>query len=211
VRNKIILLGVVFLFPQKITPKVNKSNKTKSPPRLRKLDDEQWKQLPFTDKRYDVSNYGRVKSYCYDKDTGRIIKCRNVGGFMVVDLMVNEKRQHFCVHKLTAEMFLPAPSPGQNVVIHLDWNKRNNHYQNLCWVTREESYQRMHDRLAENRKKNGKRVTNSRLESNDIRVLKEMLQKGIKQKLIARLFRISEMQVTRIKRGENWADVVPAS
>lgn len=188
---------------------MKKPIKQQTPPRLRKLEDEQWKPLPFTDKKYEVSNYGRVKSYCYEKEKGRIIKCRNVGGFMVVDLLVNEKRQHFCVHKLTAELFLPMPAPEQNVVIHLDWNKRNNHFSNLCWVTREESYQRMHDRLAENRKINGKRVTNSRLEKDDIKVLKEMLQKGIKQKLIAKLFRISEMQVTRIKRGENWADVAP--
>lgn len=197
--------------PEKKNHKVKKSINQQQVARLRKLDDEVWKALDFTDKKYEISNYGRIKSYCFDKQNGRIIRCRNVGGFMVVDMIVKERRHHFCVHKLTAETFLPPPEEGQTVVIHLDWNKKNNYFKNLCWVSKEESYQRMHARLSENRKKSGKRVTNSRLKNADILVLKEMLQKGVKQKVIAKLFRISEMQVTRIKRGENWADVVPSN
>lgn len=209
-----ILIGFLFnsqtiSLHKKMNQKVNGLTKQQNVSRLRKLDDEIWKPLDFTDKKYEISNYGRIKSYCFDKKNGRIIRCRNVGGFMVVDMIVKEHRHHFCVHKLTAETFLPPPEEGQTVVIHLDWNKKNNYYKNLSWVSKEESYKRMHARLSENRKKSGKRVTNSRLKNADILVLKEMLQKGVKQKVIAKLFRISEMQVTRIKRGENWADVVP--
>ena len=40
---------------------------------LRKLNDEVWRELPFTDKKYEISNYGRVKSYCYDTVHGRIV------------------------------------------------------------------------------------------------------------------------------------------
>ena len=32
---------------------------------------------------------------------------------------------------------------------------------------------------------------------------------SMKGKLIAKMFHISEMQITRIKRGENWKDVKP--
>lgn len=48
---------------------------------------------------------------------------------------------------------------------------------------------------------------NTRLKERDIIQLKMMLQRGIPQVKIAKLFCISEMQVTRIKRGENWGDV----
>ena len=33
------------------------------------------------------------------------------------------------------------------------------------------------------------------------------LKNGIKQNVVAKLFAISEMQVTRIKRNENWAHI----
>ena len=51
------------------------------------------------------------------------------------------------------------------------------------------------------------RVLNSKLKESDVRQLKLMLAKGITQSIIAKMFRISEMQVTRIKRGENWGHI----
>jgi len=35
-----------------------------------------------------------------------------------------------------------------------------------------------------------------------------MLQRGVTQQIIAKMFRISDMQVSRIKRGENWGHVL---
>ena len=176
---------------------------------LRKLDDEIWREIPFTDKKYEVSNYGRVKSYCYDIENGRIVKPGSIKGFLNVSLRVEGKKRSYLVHKLTAEMFLEKETGEESVVIHLDWNKQNNHTNNLRWVTREYSYKRMHEVLQENRRLSGKTVTSSKLKPEDVEVLKGMLQRGIKQNVIAKLFRISEMQVTRIKRNENWADIQP--
>jgi DNA invertase Pin-like site-specific DNA recombinase len=65
----------------------------------------------------------------------------------------------------------------------------------------------MHERLKERRDKLGKQVTSSKLKAEDVALLKSMLDRGIKQKVIAKLFCISEMQVTRIKRNENWAEI----
>ncbi|MBN2167596.1 MAG: HNH endonuclease [Marinilabiliaceae bacterium] len=179
--------------------------------KLRKIEDEEWKELDFTDKKYEISNYGRIKSYCYDKNNGKIVKPGNIKGFFNVSLRVDGKKKSYLVHKLTAEYFVKKESDEQSVVIHIDWNKQNNHYSNLQWVTRDESYKRMHQVLQEARKKAGKVVTSSKLRPNDVRVLKGLLEKGVKQTVIAKLFCISEMQVTRIKRNENWAEVEPAS
>lgn len=178
--------------------------------KLRKIEDEEWKEITFTDKKYEISNYGRIRSFCYDKMKGRIVKPGNIKGFYNVSLRVNGKKRSYLVHKLTAECFLPKDSEEQTVVIHNDWNKQNNHFQNLQWVTRDESYRRMHQVLQDTRKKAGKVVTSSKLRPEDVSVLKGMLEKGVKQSVIARLFCISEMQVTRIKRNENWAEVVPS-
>ncbi len=177
--------------------------------KLRKIEDEVWKELSFTDKKYEISNYGRIKSYCYDHDNGRIVKLGNIKGFFNVSLRVDGKKKSYLVHKLTAEYFVEKTADDQDVVIHLDWNKQNNYYLNLQWVTKVESYKRMHKVLQEARKKAGKVVTSSKLNKQDVAVIKGMLEKGVKQNLIAKMFCVSEMQVSRIARKENWAEIEP--
>jgi len=176
--------------------------------KLRKIDDEEWKKIPFADKDYYVSNYGRVKSFCYDKEKGRILKPGTTKGFHTVTFKSKGKKRTFLVHKLVAEVFVNKPTPTHCIAIHLDWNKRNNHHKNLQWVTKEQSYKRIMPRLQEiNKTKNKGIIRNSKLKPEDVAQLKSMLDKGIRQNVIARLFSISEMQVTRIKRGENWSKV----
>jgi len=176
--------------------------------RLRKIEDERWRKIPWADKHYEVSDYGRIKSYVYNKKDGRIVKPGNIRGFLSVSFRTNGKTKSHLVHKITAELFVDKTAEGQNTVIHLDWNKQNNHYSNLQWVTKEQAYKRMFARIQENRRKSGKKiVTSSKLKPEDVRLLKSMLQRGVKQNIIAKLFSISEMQVTRIKRGENWGEI----
>jgi hypothetical protein len=177
--------------------------------RLRKLEDEVWKEISFTDFKYEVSNYGRVKSFCQDSMNGKILKPSLIGGFKVVSLKFKNKTKHFLIHKLVAEEFILKESADQTVVIHLDWNKSNNYYSNLMWVTKSDSYARMHKRLQDERKKKGKVVTYSKLKPDEVALVKSMLERKVKQKLIAKMFCISEMQVTRIKRGENWKEIFP--
>ncbi len=174
--------------------------------RLRKIDDEQWKKITFADKHYEISNYGRIKSF-NGSEEGKILKCGNVRGFATIGLRVQGKKKQFCVHKLAAEYFIPRDDENQSVVIHKDWNKANNYVRNLQWITPEDSYKRMHKKLKDDQKKNGRTVTNSKLKAEDIILLKRMLKNGIKQNVVAKLFAISEMQVTRIKRNENWAHI----
>ncbi len=178
--------------------------------RLRRLEDEIWIEIIFTDYKYEVSNYGRVKSYCQDSENGKILNASQIGGFKVVSLKFNGKSKHFLVHKLVAEAFVAKDSENQTVVIHLDWNKSNNSYLNLKWSSKSESYKRMHKRLQEERKKKGKVVTYSKLKPDEVALIKSMIERGVKQKLIAKMFCVSEMQITRIKRGENWNEIAPS-
>ena len=177
--------------------------------RLRKLDDELWKEIPFADFKYEVSSYGRVRSFCQNTEEGKILNPSQIGGFRVVSLKTQSKAKHFLVHKLVAELFVEKESNDQTVVIHLDWSKANNHFSNLQWSTKAESYKRMHKRLQEERKKKGKVVTYSKLKPEEVSLIKSMIERGVKQKLIAKMFCVSEMQITRIKRGENWKEVMP--
>lgn len=175
---------------------------------LRKLEDEIWKEIPFADRKYEVSNYGRVKSYCYDKTNGKILRPGLTKGFNTVTFKTNGKKKTFLVHKLVAIVFVSKENENKTIVIHIDWSKLNNHYTNLQWVTKEAAYERIMPRLqAINKIKNKGIVRNSKLKPEDVGILKGMLEKGVKQNVIAKLFSISEMQVTRIKRGENWSKI----
>jgi hypothetical protein len=175
--------------------------------KLRHITDEKWKFIPGTKNLYMISNYGRVKSFCGNPE-GKLLKQSETKGFKTVCIRVDGKRKTVLVHKLTAESFLEK-STDHDMVVHLDWNKGNNNYKNLKWVNRNEGYERILTRLHERNRNNPRKrkVTNSKLEIKDIEVLKSMLERGVKQKVIAQLFCISEMQVSRIKRGENWGQV----
>ena len=170
--------------------------------KLRKIDDENWRVVPDSNNRYQVSNYGRIKSFAYNKKEGQVLKCFVINGFKQVQISSKKINRKFYVHKLVAQIWISKPSDKHNFVTHLDGNLKNNHISNLEWHTRETLTVR-HRELG-----NRKRVIrNSKLNESDIRHLKSMLERGVVQAKIAKLFRISEMQVTRIKRGENWGHV----
>jgi len=176
--------------------------------RLKKIDDEVWKRISYADKHYEASNYGRIKSFCYKKVDGCIIKPGLIKGFLNVSFLSNNKKKSFLVHKIIADLFVPKEFENQNTVIHLDWNKNNNHFTNLQWVTKEEAYSRMFAKIHEKRRNSPEKViTYSKLNNEDVARIKGMLNRGITQNIIAKLFCVSEMQITRIKRGENWAQI----
>ncbi|MCX7987668.1 MAG: NUMOD4 motif-containing HNH endonuclease [Bacteroidales bacterium] len=172
--------------------------------RLRKLVDEEWKEIPNSNGMYFISNYGRVKSFMLDKTKGQILKLHLLQGYYAVTINALSGSKY--VHRMVAETWLKQPSPLHTFVIHLDGNKRNNHVSNLAWATLEEVNARSSE-LMRNKSRNTdkkKLITRAKLKEEDVKIIKSMLQRGITQNVIAKLFKISEMQVTRIKRGENW-------
>ncbi len=177
--------------------------------RLKKLDDEVWLPIPDTANRYEVSNYGRVKSYVNDSVNGKILKCGSVKGFKIVDLKANGKSRRVCVHKLVAEVWHGKPSEQHKYVTHIDSNLNNNHVSNLKWLTDEElrAHYSNYFKIKYNKPSFQRILTKNKISEKDVALLKSMLERGIRQSVIAKLFGISEMQVTRIKRGENWGHV----
>ncbi len=171
---------------------------------LRKIDDEEWLEVPNSNNRYHVSNYGRVKSFSFKKD-GQIMKCPEIKGFKYVKLKINKIQHHYYVHKLVAEVWLSKQSEQHIYVTHLDGNLKNNHISNLKWLTKEElTNQHREFKEKNNTSKKQKVISNSKLNEKDVILIKTMLQRGVTQPIIAKMFCVSDMQVSRIKRGENW-------
>ena len=96
---------------------------------------EEWKPIPGYDGKYEVSSYGRVKSYKYNSD-GRILSPGNNGsGYYFVYLCKDGKAKQRTIHRLVAEAFIPNPSNFLEIN-HKDEDKGNNHVTNLEWCSR---------------------------------------------------------------------------
>lgn len=100
------------------------------------FDGEIWKISP--DHPYiKVSNYGRIDI----KRTGKTYGCLNDRGYYVC----GSKYKSFLVHRLVCKAFNPVPNCDNLVVDHIDGNPKNNHSDNLEFVTSGENSQRAHD------------------------------------------------------------------
>lgn len=99
---------------------------------------EEWRNIKGYPK-YQVSNFGRVKSYQYDKVNGlllTLIPCPQ--NRLCVNLWCGDKHKIFRVHRLVAEAFIPNPH-NYPEVNHLNRNTRDNKPENLEWCTHAEN------------------------------------------------------------------------
>jgi hypothetical protein len=178
---------------------------------------EEWKEIAVEDdgkfhrKKYAVSNYGRVVSFDDDLQNGKLLKFGFVEGYAV--LSIGRKSQYGrCIHKLVAHYFLPAPTPEQSYVIHLDFDKTNNTVKNICWATREEMLQRqdLNPRVQYAREHHPPRSKGAKLTGDQVKRLKKAIHDPNRKrtyKQIAKRYGISEMQLYRVKSGENWQHI----
>ena len=179
---------------------------------------EQWKEIEIADdeqkprrRNYAISNYGRVISYTDSIENGKLLKYGLIGGYAVLSLGYRIKYSR-CVHKLVAHYFLPEPKPGQNCVIHFDFDKLNNSVKNLQWTTREEMFQHQsHNPKVQNaRKYHTHRSKGPKLTADQVKRLKKTIHDPNRKrtlKQIAKRYGISEIQLYRIKSGKDWAHV----
>ena len=173
---------------------------------------EKWTLIDFDSvenpPRYEVSNYGRIKSFQNDPKEGSIIKGSVIQGYRSLNIRVAGRTINRYVHKLVAELFIPLDNTSQTYVIHLDHDKKNNHFQNLKWVTREEMID--HNRNNPNLKNRElpRRTRNYKLTESKVKMIKKLLKNDKNRlKMIAKQFGITHTQLNRIRSGENWKHV----
>lgn len=175
---------------------------------------EKWKNIEFGDaisekEKYQISSYGRVKNFKADTIFGTMVRLHSVRGYQRLPvLQANGKKTARYIHKLVAETFLEKTDDAQQFVIHLDYDKDNNNTWNLEWATKKKKEK--HQYLNPKYQTPASKVHNSKLNEGRVKMIKRKLfdpNRKTRLKIIARQFGISEMQLYRIKTGENWGYV----
>jgi hypothetical protein len=187
--------------------------------KIRVYPNEEFREILLEDKlklRYAISNKGRLISFVNDMSFGRILKGGTTDGYKMFKYKVYKdgkiSNKHLFFSKLIAEFFVPKTSEDQTYVLHLDRKRDNDDYRNLKWATREEMIehtrqspyviQAKKNLLEHNLKSNGTKLTIT-----NVMHIKKLLAKPDQKtrlKMIAKQFGVSEMQIRRIKSGENW-------
>ncbi|MEP6512348.1 MAG: HNH endonuclease [Parafilimonas sp.] len=132
------------------------------------------------------------------------------------DLKERTIHYHSLVHRLAADYFLKKPTLKQIIVAHLDHDKLNNRSGNLKWMTPEENYKHQQNSphvIKEKQERRHRRKEDSRatkLTVTKVMLLKKLLNQGKPMKQLVKHFKITDTQIFRIKRGENWADIEAA-
>lgn len=109
------------------------------------MKNEIWKPITGYENRYDISNFGRIKSKSriVKNHTGSYISKEiimkqqiNQKGYLRISLLnKNGKRKMVSVHRIVANEFIENNN-NLKEINHKDFNKQNNNVENLEWCDR---------------------------------------------------------------------------
>jgi len=155
---------------------------------------------------YEISNYGNVKSL-QKGNYGKISKLGKSGnGYLYKALYHNGSFKSRFIQVLVAEAFIPNPE-NKGFVNHKDGNKLNNYVLNLEWCTRSENLIHARDTGLLNPPK-GSANGLSKLKEEDIPIIRQMFNDGMKYKQISVVFKVHEETIAYIIRGKTWTHIL---
>lgn len=105
------------------------------------INPEIWKDIKGYEGKYEISNFGRVKSHIkIGTPTYYKTPMLSTPGYYTVCLSKDGKVSYSVgIHRLVAEAFVENTDKTKTEVNHKDGDKLNNYYENLEWVTRKEN------------------------------------------------------------------------
>lgn len=174
-------------------------------------DAEKWEDIKGYEGSYQISSYGKVRSLDrkiiygdnigeYHTRKGQLLKPSLSRGYETVSL--NDKT--FSVHNLVASAFCEKPNIENLVINHIDFNKINNYWKNLEWITQSEN-------IGHNYKAGnaciGEKQPDAKLNKEKVILIKKLLSEGVVQNTIAKTFEVSPTTISDIKKGRKWSHI----
>lgn len=170
------------------------------------LDGEVWMSLGFIGyPMFFISSHGRVKRANYLKKPKV-----NDRGYHEVNLYHPGKFNTVLVHRLVGLAFIENPE-NKETINHKDYNRQNNHYSNLEWLSREEN--NTHRDLVEGRKEiYSKRIRGSKnfyakITEEIVLAIRSDENKDLSNKELGLKFGLRAEHVRTIRKREVWKHV----
>jgi hypothetical protein len=161
---------------------------------------------------FKVSNLGRVLRFKYSP-RGEFMKLYSLLNYSVFSCVKKSgKSDLIYVHRAVASLF-SEQDETRPFVIHKNFDKKNNHYKNLQYVNREEltAHNLKNPAVIASKLKARENPKYSKLSAGKVKMIKRKIfdpNRKTRMRLIAKQFGISEMQLYRIKSGENWGHII---
>lgn len=175
------------------------------------MSDERWLPVVGYEDRYEVSDFGRVRSLerrCEATKCGgsrrvpeRILKPSSWGLYHCVTLFCNGQRRRQNIQWLVMESFI-GPRPAGHEVCHNDGVYTNNRLANLRYDTRAGNFA---DKNKHGTASIGERHGRSKLSSDDVAEIRS--SRGVGQQYLSDKYGVHQTTISDIKRGWTWKHV----
>lgn len=168
---------------------------------------EQWRDLPKFVGRYQVSNYGRIKSLPNARRHSELIMTPTIhkSGYPMVNLTTAKatggwKQKSYWLHRLVLETWEGECPPGMEGC-HNDGNPLNCRADNLRWDTpKGNAADKLRHGTANIRTQN----PNAVLTEDQVTEIKRLLASGVGVMQVSRQFNVSKGAISAIKNGRTW-------
>ena len=168
---------------------------------------EIWLPVPGYEGLYDVSNFGRVRSYHNFGFKRReipkmITPSKERYGYLQLTLCNNAVHKQIKVHQIVAMAFLP-PNPGGMQIDHINGIKTDNRAENLEWVTPKENTLRS---VEMGLKPRGERHGNHKLTQSQVNEIRSLYKTGdYSHRKLGKMFGVSHAVIGDIIRNKTWS------
>ena len=204
--ERVAVKTVVAMIDRKNLEKINNSCYSLD---FNDLPGEEWRDVVGYEGLYQVSNYGRVKSFHNNGVRTLNPSFADYPGYYVVNLTKNGKQQTQYVHILVAQAFIPNPE-NKSYVNHIDGDKLNNCLENLEWTTpTENSRHAWRNGLIKSR--TGTKNLHSKLTPEQVRYIRfnyKPHDENFSMVALARKFNVSKSTIYLVLARRTYKDVV---
>jgi hypothetical protein len=168
---------------------------------------EEWRAVLGLEGRYEVSNFGRVRSLSRYRPAyfGHILTPQITSrGYESLRLRAADGSERgMSVHRLVMQVFV-GPCPKGMQVAHNDGDRRNNSLSNLRYATPSSN---IDDRHRHGRTARGSRSGSAKLDEAAALTISKLCDSGLSASEIAHLACVDPSTVSAIWNGENWRHV----
>lgn len=160
---------------------------------------EEFRKFEINGFVYSIGNKGTIKN----ESTGNKLKpIKTKDGYLQVGIGKGSLKKKMYVHRLVAMAFVEGFS-DIITINHKDYNKENNHFENLECISREDnarhSYMKKHKQI-------GQTNTNAKLTLEDVKTIKKLLNYKA-DKEIASMFNVGRTTIYDIRKENTWKRV----